>query len=66
MVIARWCSHKQDAIRISWSAPYHLQLDNVRFYAKIERVTGQWRKARPRGRPRLESDVVGEAIEGQG
>ena len=36
-------------------------LGNTRFYAKIERMTGQRRKAKPRGRPRAperETDVV--------
>lgn len=56
--------------KIPWFAschpPYHLHFDNERFYTKIERMTGQWRKARPRGRPRLESGIAGQAIEGQG
>ncbi len=34
-------------------------LGNERFHAKIERMTGQRREARPRGRPRLERDVAG-------
>ncbi|CAN5708488.1 transposase [soil metagenome] len=34
-------------------------LGNKRFHAKIERMTGQRREARPRGRPRLERDVAG-------
>ncbi len=37
-------------------------LGNGRFHAKIERMTGQRREARPRGRPRLARGVVGEAI----
>jgi len=40
-------------------------LGNERFYATIARLTGQRREARPRGRPRLASDVAGEAIAGQ-
>ncbi|MGH8491295.1 MAG: hypothetical protein ACREXS_21145 [Gammaproteobacteria bacterium] len=34
-------------------------------HTKIERMTGQRREARPQDRPRLESDVAGEAIEGR-
>jgi len=34
-------------------------LGNERFYAKIERITGQRREARPRGRPRLDANVTG-------
>ncbi len=33
---------------------------------KIERMTGQRREARPRGRPRLDANVTGQAIAGQG
>ena len=40
-------------------------LGNNRFYAKIERMTGVRREARPRGRPRLE-DAAPSAVEGQG
>lgn len=41
-------------------------LGNSRFYARIEKRTGQRREARPRGRPRLEA-AAGEAVpEGQG
>ena len=39
-------------------------LGNGRFYAKIERITGQRREARPRGRPRLDVNV--STIAGQG
>ena len=41
-------------------------LGNERFYAKIERLTGQRREARPRGRPRLEGNISGQATAGQG
>jgi len=34
-------------------------LGNERCYAKIERLTGQRREARPRGRPRLEGNISG-------
>ena len=41
-----------------WLAPNQNQpLGNSRFYAKIEKATGVRRQARPRGRPRLETDV---------
>ncbi len=33
---------------------------NERFYAKIERMTGQRREARPRGRSRLDANVRGK------
>jgi hypothetical protein len=36
--------------------------DNKRFYAKIERMTGQRREVRPRGQPRLDAHVTGQAI----
>ena len=35
-------------------------------YAKIERMTGQRREARPRGRPRLDDHVTGQAIAERG
>src|SRR5258706_3776878 len=41
-----------DAIRLAINQ--NQPLGNERFYARIERVTGQRRQARPRGRPRLE------------
>ena len=41
-------------------------LGNERFYAKIEKVTGVKRKAKPRGRPRREVDMSTMAIKGQG
>ncbi|MGH8469430.1 MAG: transposase [Gammaproteobacteria bacterium] len=41
-------------------------LGNERFHAKIERMTGQRREARPRGRPRLERDLAAKAINRQG
>jgi hypothetical protein len=34
-------------------------LDNERFYAKIQHMAGKPREAKPRGRPRWESDVRG-------
>ena len=34
-------------------------LGNERFYAEIERMTGQRREARPRGRPPLDTNVAG-------
>jgi putative transposase len=39
-------------------------LGDNRFYARIERLTGTRREARPRGRPRLESEA-GQAAENQ-
>ena len=40
-------------------------LGNERFYAKIEKMTGTRREARPRGRPRLDDVVGAGALEGQ-
>jgi putative transposase len=40
-------------------------LGNARFYAKIESMTGVRREARPRGRPRSETNE-GSQVEGQG
>ena len=40
-------------------------LGNARFYAKIEKMTGIRRQARPRGRPRLEDDAGAAALKGQ-
>jgi putative transposase len=37
-------------------------LGNERFYAKIEKMTGIRRQARPRGRPRLEDDTGAAAL----
>ena len=41
-------------------------LGNARFYARIEKATGMRREAKPRGRPRLQSDTDGETPEDQG
>jgi putative transposase len=41
-------------------------LGNARFHAQIEAMTGQRREARPRGRPRLDSDTDVWVPEGQG
>ena len=41
-------------------------LGNSRFHAQIERKTGELRKARPRGRPRLEGEPSVLVIPGQG
>jgi putative transposase len=41
-------------------------LGNARFYARIATTMGMRRKARPRGRPRVESDTGGEPVRGQG
>ena len=40
-------------------------LGNERFYETIERMAGQRREARPRGRPRLSGDVANEEVKGQ-
>jgi putative transposase len=40
-------------------------LGTSRFYARIERITGERREARPRGRPMREGDVA-QPLEGQG
>ena len=40
-------------------------LGNERFYVMIAPMKGQWREARLWGRPRLESDVPREVIEGR-
>lgn len=34
--------------------------------AEIERMTGHWREVRPRGRPRLDANITGQAIAEQG
>lgn len=39
-------------------------LGNQRFYARIERLTGQRREAKPRGRPRIEHGQSGSAAPG--
>ena len=41
-------------------------LGNARFLARIERMTGQRREARPRGRPRLEPAADADILTGQG
>ncbi|MGP1680618.1 MAG: transposase [Burkholderiales bacterium] len=41
-------------------------LGNERFYAKIEQMTGARREARPRGRPRLETDTKQGVPDAQG
>ena len=41
-------------------------LGNERFYAKIEKMTGARREAKPRGRPRIEAEVRSVTMEGQG
>ncbi len=41
-------------------------LGNERFYAKIEKLTGTRREARPRGRPRLDDEAGVGVLEGHG
>jgi putative transposase len=41
-------------------------LGNERCYAKIEKMTGVRREARPRGRPRIETETSSATMEGQG
>ena len=41
-------------------------LGNERFYAKIERMTGQRREGKPRGRPRQERATKEAPLRGQG
>ena len=41
-------------------------LGNERFYARIERMTGQRREAKPRGRPRLQESTNDARPPGQG
>ena len=41
-------------------------LGNERFYARIERMTGQRREAKPRGRPRLKETTIDAPLPGQG
>ena len=41
-------------------------LGNARFHAQIERKTGERREARPRGRPRLDSEQPVAVLAGQG
>jgi len=47
-------------------APLIYALGNERFLARIEKMTGIRRQAKPRGRPRLNPDTVDAAAEGQG
>jgi len=53
-----------DDIRLAFTQ--NQPLGNSRFYAKIEKATGTRREARPRGRPRVESDAGGGSEQGQG
>jgi putative transposase len=53
-----------DDIRLALSQSQ--PLGNERFLAKIERMTGLRREARPRGRPRSEATGSGAALPGQG
>ena len=53
-----------DAIRLALNQ--NQPLGNARFYAKIEQATGLRRQARPRGRPRMETDVKQVLIKGRG
>ena len=53
-----------DAIRLALNQN-HPQ-GNERFYARIEKMTGVRRAAKPRGRPRLEDDVGATSSEGWG
>ena len=41
-------------------------LGNERFYETIERMAGQRRETRPRGRPRLSGNVANVDVKGQG
>jgi putative transposase len=41
-------------------------LGNERFYARIEKMTGARREAKPRGRPRIEGAASSATMEGQG
>ena len=53
-----------DGIRLALNQ--NQPLGNSRFYARIEKMTGQRREARPRGRPRLEAAAGEAAPKGQG
>jgi putative transposase len=57
----------QDAIDdIRLALNQNQPLGTSRFYAKIERLTGERREARPRGRPMLEKDGAIAVLEAQG
>jgi len=51
---------------ISLALNQNQPLGNERFYAKIEKMTGQRREAKARGRPKLEGEVGRGSIKGQG
>ena len=53
-----------DAIRLALNQ--NQPLGNARFYARIERLTGQRREPKPRGRPRIAPDDDPAAGVGQG
>ena len=53
-----------DDIRLAFNQ--NQPMGNERFYAKIEKMSGIRRQARPRGRPRVEPAAQSMAVEGQG
>lgn len=54
-----------DDIRLALSQSQ--PLGNERFYARIEKLTGQRREAKPQGRPRASSggDAVSDKVQGE-
>ena len=69
---AAWRSllrHQTDAEAINYirlAINQSQPLGNERFHARIERVTGQRREAKPRGRPRLQESTNDARLPGQG
>ena len=69
---AAWRSlsrHQRDAEAISdirLAINQNQPLGNERFHARIERMTGQRREAKPRGRPRLQESTNDARLPGQG
>ena len=59
-----------DALRslanCGWRSTTTGPLGNERFYETIERMAGQRREARPRGRPRLGGNIANKYVKGQG
>ena len=59
-------STKKWSANCDWRSNQNQPLGNERFYEMIERMAGQRRKARPRGRPRFSGNVTNEDVKGQG
>ena len=59
-------STKKWSANCDWRSTKNQPLGNERFYETIERMAGQRREARPRGRPRLSGNVANEDVKGKG